>query len=219
MFLPDCQRRKNKPCMLLKTILISGLSILCNFQLLFGSPNSFSEHRAHWDACNGISSWKMLSLHKTLPYCQHCKSPHTQRKFKYLFIFRANKTYSQLQNCPVQTRQRRHIQCKSFPCWLGDLRCYEYECYITIVASINCLFWLECKKEKSVWLLTFSPRRRASSASVMWRTVGWAERKPNRNVTRCHPVKNKKKKAAKTAIAHKMKFPPNFLLCAVVVFS
>lgn len=100
----------------------------------------------------------MLSLHKTLPYCQHCKSPHTQRKFKYLFIFRANKTYSQLQNCPVQTRQRRHIQCKSFPCWLGDLRCYEYECYITIVASINCLFWLECKKEKSVWLLTFSPR-------------------------------------------------------------
>lgn len=168
----------------------------------------------------------MLSLHKTLPYCQHCKSPHTQRKFKYLFIFRANKTYSQLQNCPVQTRQRRHIQCKSFPCWLGDLRCYEYECYITIVAglaSINCLFWLECKKEKSVWLLTFSPRlglsfTDASSASVMWRTVGWAERKPNRNVTRCHPVKNNNKKLLKQQSHTKWNFPPIFCFAQLLCF-
>lgn len=94
-------------------------SLVCPFFVTFSCSLDlrivFSEHRAHWDACNGISSWKMLSLHKTLPYCRHCKSPHTQRKFKYLFIFRANKTYSQLQNCPVQTRQRRHIQCKSFP--------------------------------------------------------------------------------------------------------
>lgn len=188
---------------------------LCPFFVTFSYSlelRIFDNH-AHWDAC----SWKMLSLHKTSPYCQPCKSPHTQRKFKYLFIFRANETHSQLQNCPVQTRQRRHIQCKSFPCWLGDLCCYEYECYITIMAgpvSRNCLLWLECKKEKSVWLWTFSRDLGSVSQTeselgicdVMDCRVGWEKAKQKRDQV---PPSNKKK-AAKTAITHKMKFALQF---------
>ena len=93
---------------------------------------------------------------------QHCKSPPTQRNFKYLFISLATRHIHSYKT-PVQTRQRWHIQCKSFPRWLGDSCCYEYVSYITVTLALwldlfqwTSLFWLECKKEKSVWLWTFS---------------------------------------------------------------
>lgn len=68
-------------------------------------------NHAYRDVYTEISSSRMFS--------RYTVDLHGHRKFKYLFISLATMCYtcSQLQNCPVETRQHRHIQCKSFPSW------------------------------------------------------------------------------------------------------
>lgn len=137
----------------------------------------------------------------TLP---HCKSPHAQGKFKYLFIFLATMCYtcSQLQNCPVQTRLR-HIQCRSFPSRPRDLCCYSMSAYFALSSSLDllqrtvCFGWSARKKRPynlpriiNRLRLKFMEGERAWCVRCDGVSVGWEKAQQKRD--QVHATRRKK---------------------------
>lgn len=95
-------------CLVLYVWWVQSLQVSAGLQVQ--TPTVYQNH-AYRDVYAEISSSRMFS--------RYTVDLHGHRKFKYLFISLATMCYtcSQLQNCPVETRQHRHIQCKSFPSW------------------------------------------------------------------------------------------------------
>lgn len=152
----------------------------------------------------------------------HCKSPHSQREFKYLFIFWATKhihSYKTVQykHASADTFNAKVFFCFSL-CWLWIY--VVISMYVTLSLWLDLFLWYACisgsARKRSLYDYWAFPRIinwlrfSFTKEEGAWRTlsVSWERLKHKHDQVRVTG-----QKTAKTAIAHEMKFSPNFVLC------
>lgn len=139
---------------------------------------------------------------KAVLFVRHTRSPHTQGKFKYLFIFSATLCATHVHS--YRTLQYKHssytFNAKGFPAGPGTLTALLSVCMLYSHHHVitSCLFSVGKKGLYDYWSLPRIINRfrlkftEGKRAWYMW-CDGASERKPNRNVTRFMPFCKKKK--------------------------
>lgn len=174
----------------------------------------------------GIGSSKMLSLLQT--WC-HTVNLHIHRESSNICLFSGQQniftaTKQSSTNTPAQTHSMQKVL--FFYSLRAGFGIYVViSMYVTLSSWLGLFPWPACiswsARKRSPydcwdfpriinWLRLSFTKKEGAWHLLCGGLCQWAERRPNTNMTRCVRLGGK---TAKTAVAHEMKFSPNFVLC------